>query len=47
MQAPGDVSVVRVLSYTTKGVQIVGALFTMLPAGKQPNAIAVKAFKLP
>ena len=35
------------LSYTTKGVPIIGTLFTMLPAGKQPNAIAVKAFKVP
>ena len=43
----GDVSAVRTLSYTTKGVPIIGTLFTMLPAGKQPNAIAVKAFKVP
>jgi YVTN family beta-propeller protein len=43
----GDVSVVRTLSYTSKGVPVVGTLFTMLPAGKQPNAIAVKSFRLP
>lgn len=34
----GDVAVVRTASH---------ALFTMLPAGRSPNAIAVKAFKLP
>jgi DNA-binding beta-propeller fold protein YncE len=34
----GDVSVVRTLSHS---------LFTLLPAGRAPNAIAVKAFRLP
>jgi DNA-binding beta-propeller fold protein YncE len=34
----GDVAVVRTASR---------ALFTLLPAGRNPNAIAVKAFKLP
>ena len=34
----GDVAVVRTASHS---------LFTMLPAGRGPNAIAVKAFKLP
>jgi YVTN family beta-propeller protein len=40
----GDVSVVRTQSYTSKGAIRVGSLFTMLPAGKNPNAIAVKSF---
>ncbi len=39
-----DVAVVRVMSRTPGGVNRVGTLFTMLPAGKQPNAIVVKAF---
>jgi YVTN family beta-propeller protein len=39
-----DVSVVRVMSRTPSGVSRVGTLFTMLPSGKQPNAIVVKAF---
>jgi hypothetical protein len=34
----GDVAVVRTGSLS---------LFTLLPAGRTPNAIAVKAFKLP
>jgi YVTN family beta-propeller protein len=34
----GDVAVVRTASFS---------LFTLLPAGRAPNAIAVKAFKLP
>jgi DNA-binding beta-propeller fold protein YncE len=34
----GDVAVVRTASHS---------LFTLLPAGRAPNAIAVKAFKLP
>jgi YVTN family beta-propeller protein len=34
----GDIAVVRTSS---------GSLFTILPAGREPNAIAVKAFKLP
>jgi YVTN family beta-propeller protein len=40
----GDVSVVRIMSRTPSGVNRIGTLFTMLPAGKQPNAIVVKAF---
>jgi len=38
MHARGDVAVVRTASRS---------LFTLLPAGRAPNAIAVKAFKLP
>jgi YVTN family beta-propeller protein len=41
-----DVSVVRVMSRTSGGANRVGTLFTMLPAGKQPNAIVVKAFRV-
>jgi YVTN family beta-propeller protein len=40
----GDVSVVRTQSYASNGAIRIGTLFTMLPAGKQPNAIAVKSF---
>lgn len=40
----GDVSVIRTVSYTPKGQPITGSLFTMLAAGKHPNAIAVKSF---
>jgi YVTN family beta-propeller protein len=40
----GDVSVVRTLAYTLQGVPVAGELFTMLPAGDQPNAIAIKTF---
>jgi len=40
----GDVSVVRTISYTPQGQPITGSLFTVLAAGKQPNAIAVKSF---
>jgi YVTN family beta-propeller protein len=43
----GGVSVVRTMSYSPNGVRAVGSLFTMLPAGKQPNSIVVKAFQLP
>jgi len=43
----GDVSVIRATSYSPKGERKIGALFTMLPAAKQPNAIAVKAFLAP
>jgi YVTN family beta-propeller protein len=39
-----DISVVRVMSRTPGGANRVGTLFTMLPAGRQPNAIVVKAF---
>jgi YVTN family beta-propeller protein len=42
----GDVSVVRTISYAPNGAAQTGALFTMLPAGKHPNAIAVKAFRI-
>lgn len=42
----GDISVVRVMSRTPSGVSRTGTLFTMLPAGKQPNAIVVKAFRV-
>jgi YVTN family beta-propeller protein len=42
----GDISVVRVISRTPSGTTRTGALFTMLPAGKQPNAIVVKAFRI-
>jgi YVTN family beta-propeller protein len=41
-----DVSVVRVMSRTPGGVNRVGTLFTLLPAGRQPNAIVVKAFRV-
>jgi YVTN family beta-propeller protein len=43
-QNSGDVSVVRTLSYTQHGVPVAGRLFTILPAGSHPNAIAVKTF---
>jgi YVTN family beta-propeller protein len=42
----GDVSVVRTQSYASNGAIRIGTLFTMLPAGKHPNAIAVKSFTL-
>jgi YVTN family beta-propeller protein len=42
----GDVSVVRTQSYASNGAIRIGTLFTMLPAGKQPNAIAVKSFRV-
>lgn len=42
----GDVSVVRTLSYTLQGAPVAGELFTILPAGDHPNAIAVKTFKV-
>ena len=41
----GDVAVVRTLSRQPAGIQIFGTLFTMLPAGRQPDAIVVKAFR--
>ncbi len=43
----GDVAVIRATSYSPQGARRIGALFTMLPAASQPNAIAVKAFLLP
>jgi len=42
----GGISVVRIMSRTPAGVNRTGALFTMLPTGKQPNAIVVKAFRV-
>jgi YVTN family beta-propeller protein len=42
----GDVTVVRVISRSPSGTNRIGSLFTMLPAGKQPNAIVVKAFRV-
>jgi YVTN family beta-propeller protein len=43
----GDIAVIRTTSYSPQGVRRIGTLFTMLPAAKQPNAIAVKAFQMP
>jgi YVTN family beta-propeller protein len=43
----GDVAVLRTTSYSPQGARRIGALFTMLPAAKHPNAIAVKAFLMP
>jgi YVTN family beta-propeller protein len=43
----GDVAVIRTTSYSPQGPRKIGALFTMLPAAKHPNAIAVKAFHMP
>jgi YVTN family beta-propeller protein len=42
----GDVSAVRTQSYASNGAIRIGTLFTMLPAGRQPNAIAVKSFRV-
>jgi YVTN family beta-propeller protein len=42
----GDVSAVRTQSYASNGALRAGSLFTMLPAGQKPNAIAVKAFRV-
>jgi YVTN family beta-propeller protein len=42
----GDVSVVRTQTYAANGAVRVGSLFTMLPAGEKPNAIAVKSFRV-
>jgi YVTN family beta-propeller protein len=42
----GDVSVVRTISYTPHGQPITGSLFTVLSAGRHPNAIAVKSFNV-
>ena len=41
----GDVSVVRTISYKPKGEPVTGSLFTVMPAGKHPNAIAVMGFR--
>jgi hypothetical protein len=43
-RAAGDVSVLRTVSYTPKGQAVTGSLFTVMSAGKEPNAIAVKSF---
>jgi YVTN family beta-propeller protein len=43
----GDIAVIRTTSYSPQGARRIGALFTMLPAAKHPNAIAVKAFQMP
>jgi YVTN family beta-propeller protein len=43
----GDVAIIRTTSYSPQGPRKIGALFTMLPAAKRPNAIAVKAFQMP
>jgi YVTN family beta-propeller protein len=42
----GDVSVVRTQTYAANGTVVIGSLFTMLPAGEKPNAIAVKSFRV-
>jgi YVTN family beta-propeller protein len=42
----GDVSVLKTQSYAPNGAVQMGSLFTMLPAGSRPNAIAVKAFRV-
>jgi YVTN family beta-propeller protein len=42
----GDVSVVRTQTYAANGAIRLGSLFTMLPAGEKPNAIAVKSFRV-
>ena len=42
----GDVSVVKTQTYAPNGAVVMGSLFTMLPAGSRPNAIAVKAFRV-
>lgn len=41
----GDVSVLRTISYKPKGEEVPGSLFTVLPAGKHPNAVAVMGFR--
>jgi len=45
-EVSGDVSVVKTISYTAKGQPITGSLFTVLSAGKRPNAIALKSFQV-
>jgi YVTN family beta-propeller protein len=42
----GDISVVKTISYTPRGQPITGSLFTVMAAGKRPNAIAVKSFNV-
>jgi DNA-binding beta-propeller fold protein YncE len=41
----GDVSVLRTISYKPKGEQVAGSLFTVFPAGKHPNAVAVMSYR--
>jgi YVTN family beta-propeller protein len=43
----GDVAVVRTREIQTKAAGMSRALFTMLPAGRGPNAIAIKGFRVP
>jgi YVTN family beta-propeller protein len=44
----GDVAVIRTSPRSTKGADLVPrSVFTLLPTGRQPNAIAEKAFLLP
>jgi len=43
----GDISALRTLTYTPRGQPVVGSLFTVLAAGRNPNAIAVKGFRVP
>jgi DNA-binding beta-propeller fold protein YncE len=43
----GDVAVVRTAEIQTKAAGMPRSLFTMLPAGRGPNAIAVKSFRMP
>ena len=45
-EGAGDVSVVRTISYKPRGQPVTGSLFTVLSAGKHPNAIAVKSFNV-
>ena len=42
----GDVSAIRTQSYASNGALRIGSLFTMLPAGDRPSAIAIKAFRV-
>jgi YVTN family beta-propeller protein len=42
----GDVSAIRAQSYASNGSIRIGSLFTMLPAGNRPSAIAIKAFRV-
>jgi DNA-binding beta-propeller fold protein YncE len=44
----GDVAVIRTSNLATQASGLVPrSVFTLLPTGRQPNAIAVKAFRLP
>jgi YVTN family beta-propeller protein len=42
-----DVAVIRPNTRSTLTQTSTGSLFTLLPTGRQPNSIAIKAFKLP